>query len=147
MSDDKLPAISLWQPWASLVVADRKQYETRSWRCPANLIGRRVAIHAAQKRVPLRLVSEECNDVCCDEFGCSWNYSLPYGGVIGTARVVGCSATTDLNPAAEERAVGDWSPGRFAWELAEIENFNGSYPAKGLRRIWYWTQPAPKEQT
>ncbi len=45
-----MKAITLWQPWASLVAAGVKTIETRSWRAPANLIGERIAIHAAAKR-------------------------------------------------------------------------------------------------
>lgn len=65
-------AISLWQPWASLLVTrqrvcdvydcarclaglhDRfrmvKRFETRSWPCPPKHIGQRVAFHAAKRK-------------------------------------------------------------------------------------------------
>ena len=48
--EPKLKALTLWQPWASLVAIGVKTIETRSWRAPANLIGERIAIHAAAKR-------------------------------------------------------------------------------------------------
>lgn len=48
-------AISLWQPWASLVVAGLKRIETRSWPLPAG----RYLIHAAKKTDgALRAVSD-----------------------------------------------------------------------------------------
>lgn len=43
-----MKAISLWQPWASLIVAGIKPYETRGWGPPTALIGQRIAIHAAK---------------------------------------------------------------------------------------------------
>ena len=46
-----MKAITLWQPWASMVAMGLKQNETRSWAPPKALIGERIAIHAA-KRVP-----------------------------------------------------------------------------------------------
>lgn len=48
-------ALSLWQPYASLIAIGAilpepvKPYETRSWPPPPWLIGQRIAIHAAQK--------------------------------------------------------------------------------------------------
>jgi hypothetical protein len=44
-------AITLWQPWASLVAIGAKPYEFRSWRPPSWVIGERVGIHAAARPV------------------------------------------------------------------------------------------------
>ena len=44
-------AISLHQPWASLIAEGHKDVETRSWAPPGRLVGQRIAIHAA-KRTP-----------------------------------------------------------------------------------------------
>lgn len=44
-----MKAISLWQPWASLIAAGIKPFETRDWAPPRELIGQRIAIHAAKK--------------------------------------------------------------------------------------------------
>jgi hypothetical protein len=44
-----MKAISLWQPWASLIACGAKPYETRSWAPPRELIGQTIAIHAAKK--------------------------------------------------------------------------------------------------
>jgi hypothetical protein len=42
-------AISLWQPWASLIACEAKPFETRDWAPPRELIGQPIAIHAAKK--------------------------------------------------------------------------------------------------
>lgn len=44
-----MKAISLWQPWASLIACGIKPFETRSWAPPRHLIGQSIAIHAAKK--------------------------------------------------------------------------------------------------
>lgn len=44
-----MKAISLWQPWASLIACGAKWYETRHWAPPRDLIGQTIAIHAAKK--------------------------------------------------------------------------------------------------
>lgn len=51
----EMKAISLWQPWASLVAVGVKTIETRSWPAPKALIGERLAIHATAKRPPVHL--------------------------------------------------------------------------------------------
>jgi len=47
--DMVMKAISLWQPWASLIACGAKPYETRHWAPPRDLIGATIAIHAAKK--------------------------------------------------------------------------------------------------
>ena len=44
-------AISLWQPYASLIAEGIKVQETRNWAPPKHLIGERIAIHAAKRRL------------------------------------------------------------------------------------------------
>jgi hypothetical protein len=44
-----MKAISLWQPWATLIACGAKPFETRSWAPPRDLIGQHIAIHAAKK--------------------------------------------------------------------------------------------------
>lgn len=45
-------AVSLWQPYASLIACGAKPYETRDWAPPRELIGQPIAIHAAKKIDP-----------------------------------------------------------------------------------------------
>ena len=42
---ERLKAITIWQPWAELIIRGFKQYETRSW--PTHYRGK-IAIHAGQ---------------------------------------------------------------------------------------------------
>ena len=46
-----LLAISLWNPWASLIAIGAKPFETRSWAPPAKCIGQRIAVHAALRPI------------------------------------------------------------------------------------------------
>ena len=41
-----MKALTLHQPWASLIACGAKRIETRSWPPPKSLIGKRIAIHA-----------------------------------------------------------------------------------------------------
>ena len=43
-----MKALTIHQPWASLITARAKTIETRSWKPPRNMIGERIAIHASR---------------------------------------------------------------------------------------------------
>jgi hypothetical protein len=123
-----LPAISLWQPWASFVAIGLKPYETRHWRAPARFIGQRIAIHAA-KRKP------EKDDVAWwkRRTGIS---ELPLGAVVCTALLSGCMDASSV-PWDE---YGDYGPGRFAWHLTDVEMIVPAVPALGHQGFWRWTR-------
>ncbi|MDD3416807.1 MAG: ASCH domain-containing protein [Lachnospiraceae bacterium] len=53
-----MKAITIRQPWASLIAHGIKDIENRTWRCPTKHIGTRVLIHAAVKTASFILVSE-----------------------------------------------------------------------------------------
>ena len=44
-----MKAISIKQPWASLIVHGVKGIENRTWKCPNKYIGKRILIHASAK--------------------------------------------------------------------------------------------------
>ena len=55
-----MKALTLHEPWASLIAKGTKTIETRGWRPPPGLIGQRIAIHAGMNRGPaVRTAIEE----------------------------------------------------------------------------------------
>lgn len=44
-----MKALTIWQPWASLILAGVKPYEFRSWPTPRGLIGHHIGIHAGAR--------------------------------------------------------------------------------------------------
>jgi hypothetical protein len=116
---DEILAISLWQPWASLIFAPTqpKRHETRSWAYPAKMDRTRIAIHAALKRVPDAMVSPDLQEICRHELGPQWRETVPYGAIIGTVQLGRCAHTQNITPDPDDRVCGDWSVGRYAWEL------------------------------
>lgn len=145
-----MKAITLWQPWASLVACGAKRIETRSWGPPNNLVGQRVTIHAAKKRLSLREVDRLWPVIkravgilrqnCSDQF--LWDDvmdSLPYGCIVATAKLQAVAITDFIDPpepGTDEALFGDYSPGRFAWKFREISRLLEPYPWKGGQRIW-----------
>lgn len=44
-----MKGLTIWQPWASLILAGAKPVEWRGWPAPAYLRGQRIAIHAGAR--------------------------------------------------------------------------------------------------
>jgi hypothetical protein len=44
-----MKALTVWQPWASLIAIGAKPYEFRGWRFPSRMIGERIGIHAGAR--------------------------------------------------------------------------------------------------
>lgn len=46
-----MKALTIWQPWATLIAIGAKPYEFRGWQPPKWLIGKRLAIHAGARPI------------------------------------------------------------------------------------------------
>lgn len=129
-----MKAITLWQPWATLVVLGYKHYETRSWKPPDNLIGERIAIHASKKwNKRLKSIAEGLNGDL--DLGLT---SLPLGAVIGLVTIEKVITTEEALEEMEtklEEYMGDYSPNRYAWKLINPTVID-ALPHIGYQRIW-----------
>lgn len=139
-----MKALTLTQPWATLVAIGAKRIETRSWR--TNYTGP-VAIHAARnKRDGLLTMHDEPFRSVLDGVGIREGRDLPCGVVLATVRLIGCRRTEDVASqlaATNELAFGDYSPGRWAWffDLGSLDVLDEPIPAKGALGLWEWTPP------
>jgi hypothetical protein len=119
-------ALSLHQPWASLVASGAKRVETRSWRTSYR---GPLAVHASARlpagaadlcsSEPFRwrlLASLLCREEDLDERPAS---VLPLGAVIAVTWIEDVVPVEDSDHDEEETAFGDFSPGRWAWELRD----------------------------
>lgn len=140
-----MKAISLWQPWASLVVQGIKTVETRSWPVPPELIGWRVAIHATRTRV----ITDHIPFLLPDQIA-----YLPVGKIVGSAVIKGCVGTSDQgalgaiyrhaswhgptydDPGDYELILGDYSPNRYAWLLTDPRELEEPVPFSGRQRFF-----------
>lgn len=143
-----MKAITLWQPWATLLACGAKQYETRSW---ATKYRGPIAIHASIK-TGIKVSPEFAKVV--DEY-CS---KFPLGYIIATAELVDCHKIVRYGgrgmssdgpgwletedgiylPTEQELLFGDWTPGRYAWEVVNVKMLPEPIPAKGHQRLWNW---------
>ena len=145
-----MKALSLWQPWASLVAIGEKEWETRSWEMKYRGL---LAIHAAKKvgdpEQGYALDSDEIKEAL-------WNAGfkvfgdLPRGSVLCIVRVVDCLPTVKAISQGlidrNEKRFGDYSPGRFCTRLEMVEVFKSPIPARGAQGLWDWAgMPARQE--
>jgi hypothetical protein len=137
---DGTPAISLWQPFASLLFAEepfRKLHETRGFRLPPGRVGRRHAIHASASFPAPRLISGDLHRLCVEVFGWEYRHSLPLGKIIGSVVFADSRPTEERGPATDaDRAAGDWSPERWSWRAEEPIKLASPFPMKG-RQGWF----------
>jgi len=132
-------ALSLWQPWASLVAHGFKGVETRPWAPPARLVGERIAI-CATKTEPRegRRAYEAIARHWLDTVGePEWD-ELPRACVLATV-VLGApwpSVEAPYRIGAREWAFGNYEVGRWGWPLGDLRPV-GELPVRGRQRLWH----------
>jgi len=149
-----MKAITILQPWASLIACGAKQIETRSWKTSYR---GPIAIHAGKRcqayhmniafNEPFYSALKEQRGYMLDQGPEGSNKRISYplpGSVIAIADLVDCiEMTTDYIWAwrdiygKNEIVFGDFKPGRYAWILANISQID-PVPAKGKQRLWEW---------
>lgn len=139
---NEIRGLSLTEPWAWAVRNKWKQYETRSWRTDYRGL---VAIHAA-RRLPTGAALLDVLDLrkwLWQEEGLQMAEveKLPRGCVVALARLTDCQRTQDVLPtiSARERALGDYTPGRWAWRLEDIRPLGLLIECKGALGLWHLT--------
>lgn len=135
-----MKAITLWQPWATLIAIGAKRFETRSW---ATRYRGPLAIHASTHLVLKTDLTPPIGEALAPH-GFYRPEDLPMGCVVCVVDLVEVDHTrsvmrySDFGP--NEAHFGDYSYGRFAWRLANLRRVN-NIPAKGAQGLWNWTPP------
>jgi hypothetical protein len=145
-----MKAITIWQPYASLIVLGLKRFETRSWgtgyRGP-------MIIHAAKKwdeereRDYVRVVealrtttfsahsmSDEQLRLFCMPLG------ETFGKALGVVNLISCNPKHD-GGSDFENTVGHFGAGRYGWECDQPRIFFDPVPAQGYQGLW---SPSPE---
>jgi len=159
------PAITIWQPWATLIAEGFKPYEFRSWAPAKSMWHERIAIHAGAR--PVR--KDEVRDLLL-RLQCRWPNerastglirhedavrlltqvllaprSLPLSSILCTARLGKPMRNAELAEAMGLPEVNDSDRAEhtnWGWPLTEIERLYPPQPARGAQGWWTW-KPAP----
>lgn len=153
--------LTLMQPWATLAIKvfpgfplPPKGWETRSWKP-----GHENAEKMRQEGFLIHASKKPANRV----IRCSWPFMrfikpdepLPQGAIIGHVRLGRLLTTHDWmrhvhgnggfpetnDRLEEERQLGDYSAGRYAWEMKLAREFKAPIPAKGALALWQYDEP------
>lgn len=117
-----MKALTLWQPWASLIADGRKTIETRPRAWAYRGI---IAIHAGNH------VDREA----CKRFGYDPD-TIPRGCVVCLVFKDGCVQFP--NPATPPDEYGNFAPGRYGYILHNPRKFNPPVPIRGWQGVWDW---------
>lgn len=144
-------ALTITQPWASLIAVGAKRIETRSW--PTKHRGP-LAIHAA-KSLPAEAREAFFLQPVRDAL---WSIAgsiedLPRGAVIATVELADVIAIVNtssskyrgdiwLPPPSPERDFGNFARGRYAWILREPRFLVRPVAVGGRLGLWDWEQAA-----
>jgi hypothetical protein len=130
-----IKALSLWQPWASLMALGYKMRETRHWSTNYRGV---VAIHAA-KTVDGAGAPDE---LCIAALGREWPHTVPRGEILAIGDLTRCvEASRVRDQTAADREAGNFTPGRFAWVFENIRRFRRPIPTLGRQGLFRWTLP------
>ena len=154
-----MKALTLLQPWASLIACGAKKIETRSWstkyRGPIAIHAAKIPVKPVLKKVfpfgargwtfhpdyyaMLRFMVATQKALAVDDI---LSAKLPVGCVIAIAELVACVEMTNeliaLVP-EPEKSFGWYESGRFMWILENIKLIE-PVPAKGMQRLWEWVE-------
>jgi hypothetical protein len=150
-----MKAITLWQPWASLIVEGLKPYEFRGWPAPRSLVGQRIAIHAGARAISRAETAELILRLRTDE---AWTTCLRPGALAFLERVHAQPAMLSLSavvatavlgqPIRSAAIVGEFGGpvndsdrnqhSNWAWPLSAIDPIRPPVPARGAQGFWEW---------
>lgn len=148
-----MKALTIKQPWASLIVEGVKDIENRTWKCPEKYIGQRVLIHAS--KIPINFKFEIKGQASANEIQiasmlnhCEENNL--YGAIIGSVEIVDCVINHTSIWAEKTEGVTDCNTNEFIprrkprpiynWVLANPIMFPEPIPAKGKLSFWEFNQ-------
>jgi len=164
-----MKALTIWQPWASLIMAGAKPYKFRSWRPPASVIGQRIVIHAAARPIDrreahahylilgcrnrsnelARAAAETCllaEDALPILARCWVPHSeeLPLACGLGTAIVgeprLGTDIAEDFGILRANDSDRD-EHANWGWPMLDIEVWPEPIPMRGRQGLWNWPTP------
>ena len=153
-------ALTLRQPWATLVVLGEKRIETRAFR-PVTALqpGDWFAVHASATAADLRgLHTLRTFERVLGRHGFNQWAELPLGALVGFAWYGGAATTETLLAARQltdrgdqvrralagwpvplsysEQCFGDYSIGRWGWLLPEARRLQQPVACRGAQGIW-----------
>lgn len=116
-------ALTVHQPWASLIVAGIKTVENRTWSPVEWMRGTRLVVHASKQWSPTAAVTASNRD------------DYPPGVVVGVVTLADWH--TDSDCVEDGRLCSPWAfTGHYHWELVTPTRLEDPVPCRGMQRLW-----------
>ena len=117
-------ALTIHQPYAGFIADGVKRYETRSWYTTYRGL---LAIHASKNRKETKYTRIPPD--------------RQFGAILAVGRLVACFRTEYLTEwcedwIADEIDIGDFTPGRYAWKITDVERLVQPIPTRGYQGLW-----------
>ncbi len=153
-----MPAITVWQPWATLICEGLKPFEFRSWPAPVAHRGKRIAIHAGARPVRRAEIADLLYKLGRDDWRITGLVDpgravdllervLNAPGSLPTSSVV-CTAVLGEPIRNEDLAMRMGIPwmndsdrnehSNWGWPLASVSPLSPFVPARGAQGFWTW---------
>lgn len=137
----KIKAVSLWQPWASLVALGAKRFETRSWK----LTHRGPLLICSSRYVSPELIDLAESPPFAAALAGVDPFELLGKGLafcqvekihLITPRFAGDVLDAMAIPRLPEMQFGDFKPGRFAWQLDGVRAIANPFNVRGSQGVF-----------
>lgn len=155
-----MKAITVWQPWATLIAIRAKPYEFRGWMPPRAFIGQRIAIHAGARpvrRSEIQTLLHQLDNPSAFGIPCLINgfarpllselfkdpTAVPLSHVVCTAILgepkSGADCAREFGPDhgndSDREGTFNWG-----WPLTDVLPLAPPIPYRGAQGFWNWTE-------
>ncbi|MGH6969098.1 MAG: hypothetical protein ACREEN_08350 [Stellaceae bacterium] len=156
-------ALTIWQPWASLIAGGVKPFEFRRRPAPRKLVGQRIVIHAAArpndldsvKHIRTHLVAGDWTVIGTEDADAvrkairmchEWESGTPapLAAGLGTVTLGQSHRGTELYRGRIDD--GEIDPDIFAWPMLDPVPFDKPIPAVGMQGFWKWSPAKPLDR-
>ena len=154
-----MKALTLWQPWASLVIVGAKPIEWRRWRAPDWATDQTIVIHAGSRRVVRDEVEDLIDSIEKDRHAQSFgafgstgldadralallrpvlagDVALPTAAGLGTAYLSPARLATEIVGGHSDSDRVDEAV--WGWPLSQVDAWPAPFPMRGHQGLWTW---------
>lgn len=150
-----MKALTIYQPWASLIMLGAKPFEFRHWDYSsrfAGLVGHRIVIHASARAIKPQEIADIRKRIAEGTSGLKSEIAIPLLERLQAAfkcqGVVELSAGLGTAIIGKPRRVGEIFSGTidsdrldhsvYGWPLTDVRPFLEPSPCRGLQGFWDW---------
>lgn len=152
-----MKALTIWQPWATLIMVGAKPFEFRKWAAPRSLVGQRIVIHAGSRKVVrdelrellMRLTLEKGfgTGLHADKAVPLLERALTSPGILPLASALGTACLGEPRKASA-LFKGDTNDSDridhaiWAWPMQDVQPFEPFVPIRGAQGFWNYPEHA-----